>query len=661
MTPDGDALLTTLARVGRTAGNAASLEELLHLASEQAAVLTDAERSLVLLVDDTGTLRIRAQCGVDDGAAHSFAEQVGAPDDQHPVARIASVMGCSARDGVLVVPLLVLGRVTGLLAVGPPQETAASATRDAALTALASQVAGPLESARLVAELRERQVLSDTTERATRTGILTWNLVTGARTWSPEVYSLHGLDPSTPASHEAWRASVHPDDLARIMADSPASWTLPRDSESGPPGFREEEYRVVLADGTLRWIGVRTRVLPDDDGRPAELLGVACDITERKRVEAAIRSSEQRFRLASEVLAGFLYDWDPVTNSLEWFGGTEEILGYRLDEISPSVAWWESRVHPDDVAHAWAAVRAAFESGATGYSNEYRIRHRDGHYVDVLDRGRIVRDDAGVAARVLGGVADVSERRRHERERERLLATSERVAHSEREARTAAETATRQRDHMLDVVAHELGSPLSIIDICARLLRESGASSSTVALIERTVVSMHRMIRDLSDVASIETGRLAVERRAEAPAALLSAAADMYAPAARLAGLVLEMRAAPDLPAVHADAGRVLQVLGNLIANAFRHTCAGGGVSLRAERDPAGVRFTVEDNGAGISAEELPHLFDRFWHRRRVSQRGGGLGLPIVKGIVEAHGGAVEVSSATGEGSRFSFTIPTAE
>jgi signal transduction histidine kinase len=102
----------------------------------------------------------------------------------------------------------------------------------------------------------------------------------------------------------------------------------------------------------------------------------------------------------------------------------------------------------------------------------------------------------------------------------------------------------------------------------------------------------------------------------------------------------------------------VLQVLGNLVTNAFRYTASGGCISLHAECDPAGVRFTVQDTGTGIPAEELPHVFDRFWPRRHAARGGSGLGLPIVRGIVEAHGGAVEVRSTTGEGSRFSFTIP---
>jgi signal transduction histidine kinase len=287
----------------------------------------------------------------------------------------------------------------------------------------------------------------------------------------------------------------------------------------------------------------------------------------------------------------------------------------------------------------------------------YRLLHRDGHYVDMVSRGRIIRDETGRVVRVLGGVTDISELRRLERTGEELL-------RREHGARVAAERTAQQRDHVLDVVAHELGSPLSTIGACAHVLAQADTPSSeraaAVDLIERCVAWMHRMIHDLSDMASIETGRLALSTRPERPDALLIAAVEVFAATARDAGVELESNADPDLPSAQADAGRVLQVLGNLLTNAIRHTPRGGRVTLRVQRDPAGICFTVEDTGAGIDANDLPHVFDRFWPAHRAPQRGGGLGLPIVRGIVEAHGGSVDVTSTTGKGTRFGFIIPIA-
>jgi PAS domain S-box-containing protein len=374
------------------------------------------------------------------------------------------------------------------------------------------------------------------------------------------------------------------------------------------------------------------------------------------QTNAALGASEERFRLATEALAGFLYDWDPVTHRLELFGGTEEVLGFRLDDFSAEVAWFENRVHPDDLPRCWAAVRAAFESGAPGYLNLYRFLHRDGHYVEVADRSRILRDETGRPIRVLGGVSDISERRRLERERETLLVR-------ERQARTAAEAAAHERDTVLGMVSHDLGTPLSTIAMCARALVDRDEPfedrRQVVALIDRAVSYMYHMIRDLSDVASIEAGRLGLDLRTEDPAVIVAAVVEMLAGAASDRGVALGTTIGADLPTIRADATRVLQGLGNLVTNAVRFTERGGHITLRAEREGSGVRFTVEDSGAGISADDLPHVFDRFWHKRReVGGSGRGLGLAITRGIVEAHGGQLRAESTLGRGSEFSFTIP---
>lgn len=366
---------------------------------------------------------------------------------------------------------------------------------------------------------------------------------------------------------------------------------------------------------------------------------------------AALRAADERFSLATEALAAFLYDWNPVTNELKWFGGMKEVLGFSLTDVAPDVAWYEARVHPDDVLQAWAGTRAAFESGAPGYSNEYRFLHRDGHYVHLADRGRIVRDHTGRPVRVLGGVSDISDR----------VSSLER----ERQARAAAEDATRARDVVLGVVSHELGNSLGAIALCVTALLESpeppAESVKTILeAIKHSSESAGRLIRDLSDVASIEAGRLAVEPYDEVPDVILAQTAEMFSAAARDHGVLLETRSAPDLPAVHADAERVVQGLANLVTNSLKFTQPGGRIILSAEPGGGGVRFAVEDTGAGIAPEDLPYVFDRYWQKHREGgRRGTGLGLAIVRGIVDAHGGEISVQSTPGKGSEFSFTIPT--
>jgi signal transduction histidine kinase len=214
------------------------------------------------------------------------------------------------------------------------------------------------------------------------------------------------------------------------------------------------------------------------------------------------------------------------------------------------------------------------------------------------------------------------------------------------------------------VVSHDLRAPLFSIGIAASALASGDEPPADrqqiVGLIQRSVEWMHRMIRDLLDVSRIEVGHLALAPRDEAPSTLLAEAVAMFAAAAHERGVALETSVDPDVPAVRADADRVLQALGNLVANALAFTERGGRVTLRADPDPEGVRFAVDDTGSGIPAEDLPHLFDRPWQKRRRGRDGGtGLGLAIVRGIVEAHGGRLGVESTPGEGSRFTFTVPS--
>jgi PAS domain S-box-containing protein len=232
-----------------------------------------------------------------------------------------------------------------------------------------------------------------------------------------------------------------------------------------------------------------------------------------------------------------------------------------------------------------------------------------------------------------------------------------------------AQRATRARDELLGIVSHDLRNPLSAISMCASALGEEMATAGEslrymVSAIAESAGWMNRLIQDLLDMASVEMGRLSIDRRAESVDDILTPLEKMFSPPAKDAGVQLAIGAEPSLPTVMADSERVVQVLANLVANAIKFTPSGGEIAVRAEacpNDPKVVRFTVRDSGCGIPPEQLPHVFDRFWQARRgARQRGTGLGLAISKGIVEAHGGTIDAESEVGRGSTFRFTLPVA-
>ncbi len=240
-----------------------------------------------------------------------------------------------------------------------------------------------------------------------------------------------------------------------------------------------------------------------------------------------------------------------------------------------------------------------------------------------------------------------------------------------------AQRAAAARDRAVSIVSHDLGNPLSTIEICAAALLDpepqplSGVRSMA-QIIQRSAAWMRHIVQDLLDRASLDAGRLMLDRRPTTVSDVVGAAQVLFAPAAEERALEFVVESGIDLPRVDADASRLVQVLSNLLSNAMKFTPTGGRVVLSARVVPeeapdassvggrADVRFTVSDTGPGIPKDEQPHIFDWFWHAPSGGRGGTGLGLAIAKGLVEAHRGRLNVESVPGHGSTFWFTLPSA-
>lgn len=271
--------------------------------------------------------------------------------------------------------------------------------------------------------------------------------------------------------------------------------------------------------------------------------------------------------------------------------------------------------------------------------------------------------------RILGAltfVAAESERRYGERD----LAFAQEIA---RRSSTAidnvrlyneAQRAVGTRENLLAVVSHDLRNPLSSILMKACLLirgprgeERRSRSSQAVESIQRSAEQMSRLINDLLDAASIDSGCLAIDPNEHSLSVLLSEVLASQQVTARQHELRFEPKEWGEFN-VTCDRERILQVFGNLIGNAAKFTFPGGVITVDAEVRPLEVVFSVKDTGPGITPEDLPHIFDRFWRAKKTAHLGTGLGLSVVKGIVEAHGGRIWVDSELGKGSCFYFTLP---
>jgi signal transduction histidine kinase len=266
-----------------------------------------------------------------------------------------------------------------------------------------------------------------------------------------------------------------------------------------------------------------------------------------------------------------------------------------------------------------------------------------------------VTDDAGAPVRMLGTAQDITERRRADNERAQLA--------REQHARREAEEANRLKDHFLAMVSHELRTPLNAVvgwaHMMAQGLVEKDRMPKAVEAIERNSLLQQRLIDDLLDVSAATTGRVRLEVHRVELGSIVSAAVDSVGVAARARFITIGTRF--DTPViVKGDAQRLQQIVWNLLSNAVKYTPEGGRIDVSLTRSTAHATLRVADGGNGIEASLLPHVFDPFWQGDPKGRRGGlGLGLAIVRALVEAHGGTVHAASAgIGQGATFTVRLP---
>jgi signal transduction histidine kinase len=226
-----------------------------------------------------------------------------------------------------------------------------------------------------------------------------------------------------------------------------------------------------------------------------------------------------------------------------------------------------------------------------------------------------------------------------------------------------AQRAVRSRDDMLAIVTHDLRTPLSAIVTAAALQiaetpdDEDGVRTRQRAeSIQRSAQHLSRLIRDLTELGQIDAGRFAIERAAQDPPMLVRDVVEALEPIAARHESSLQMQILGAVPAISCDGDRIVQVLSNLVSNAIKVRARSITVSVEAQHKA--VLFTVSDTGPGIAGDDLPHMFDRYWRAKATNYKGTGLGLPISKGIVDAHGGRIWAESEIGVGSRFYVTLP---
>ena len=378
-------------------------------------------------------------------------------------------------------------------------------------------------------------------------------------------------------------------------------------------------------------------------------------LEQTQRERAALLASEEQFRAVAETAQVGIFVIAQDDTIVFANPPVEKIFGYKPSELigRPMVTLIPAelrRSHRSGIArHSATGERHIPWEGV-----ELPGLAKDGREIPLeITIGSFVRD----GRRYFTGIArDITERRRAEQEKAGLLAR-------EREARERAEAAIRTREEVLAIVSHDLRNPLNTIAMGAAALKDFSSDEATrdryAQMIQRAIQRMNRLIEDLLDVVRLEGGqKLALDLAPLELAPMLAELAESFRAQAEPRQQVFVCALEPDLPTVSADRDRLAQVVSNLVGNALKFTPEGGRVELRAARAGDDVQVAVQDDGPGMTDEELGRIFDPYWQAGRTARLGAGLGLTISKGIVESHGGRLSVESKPGQGSTFTFTLP---
>ncbi|WP_281333146.1 sensor histidine kinase [Polyangium sp. 6x1] len=412
------------------------------------------------------------------------------------------------------------------------------------------------------------------------------------------------------------------------------------------------EKQYIRKDGRLVWVEIAVSLVRRPTGEPDHFITLATDVTERRAAQDALRHERDFTAAILDTIGALVVVFDREGRIVRWNRACERLTKYAFDEVA-GAAFWERLLAPEEreaVKEVFLRIVDAQEH-ADGYENHWVGKDGARHCIAWSSTALV--DDRGRLEHVIGTGIDVTDKRRAEAQRARLY--------------QEAQDAIRLRDEFLSIASHELKTPLTPIGLqvsqILRALRKDPASIPPekllprLEIVRRQVERLGALVTDLLDISSITAGRLRVElTEVDLSAVARDVALRLGYEAAR-AGCRIDVRAQAPLPG-RWDRARLDQIVTNLLANAIKYG-AGKPIDLVVEGDETTARLVVRDRGIGIAPEHQARIFDRF--ERAVSNQhygGFGLGLWIVKHILDALGGTIRVASEPGSGATFTVELP---
>ncbi|ADL55334.1 ATP-binding protein [Gallionella capsiferriformans] len=438
----------------------------------------------------------------------------------------------------------------------------------------------------------------------------------------------------------------------------------------GGETLHSEEVNTIAATGKTVYYQSTKLPLYREDGSIYALCGISVDITERKRIEEALRVNEERLKLATRAGGIGIWDWDVAANVLTWDDSMYLLYGLCAGDFGGAYDAWLSTLHPDDRALSDAEIQAALR-GEREFSPEFRVIRPDGEIRKIKAFAKVYRDESGSPTRMVGTNFDITDLKRIEEELRKYKDHLEEEVQSRTSelvlARNAAETANLAKSVFLANMSHELRTPLNAVLGFSSLLRKdpllSKEQRTNLNIINRSGEYLLALINDVLEMAKIEAGWVQLDSAPLDLGMLVRDVTDMMQVRAQEKGLQLLIDQSSEFPRyIRGDEARLRQILINLVGNAVKFTQQGGVTvrfGLKPNTTPAHLLIEVEDTGSGIAAEDQEKIFEPFVQVGEVAmQKGTGLGLTITRQFVQLMGGSVTLNSKPGSGSLFRVELP---
>jgi PAS domain S-box-containing protein len=416
------------------------------------------------------------------------------------------------------------------------------------------------------------------------------------------------------------------------------------------------EFRIIRNNNSSFWAEISATPLYNWNNKPQVILGVIRDITERKKAKDMLETSEERFRLVAEASNMMVYEIDVKAGKPSIIRGFEELVGYKLNEVT-SNDWVHNRIHPDDSQRVLAEYQTCIEKNQVGYSTKYRFRHKNGHFITVQDTAKVVKDREGKVIRVIGGVVDISqieENRtkieRHSKELEELVKERTKQLRDSERLATIGTTA--------GMVGHDIRNPLQAMMSDVYLLKEGLKAMPELPVkdevveslegLENNITYINKIVADLQDYARPLKPEYSYVDISEVMQALVSTA-----------GVPPEIRvtlSCNTFKKIKTEPTFIRRALTNLVNNAIQAMPNGGDLELTCYKAENRVLLTVADTGVGIPENVKPKLFVPMMTTK---SKGQGLGLAVVKRLVESINGTISFESQEGKGTKFTIELRT--